>query len=521
MNHEEYNMCYETLRTWRSGISKEENILAKLACLEKFRVEGRSADIHFLLPLLRDEYEVIRQRTVEVITALFGKLRSQNQLYESLKYLSMDVADVKFYSRAFSPDASIRLLGIASVNKDGYVRQKALEMLAATKDLRAIRYLLLRLGDWVGNVRKAAAVFLQKFFTDEYRMAFIRELDTIEGLRNVGRVDLGTQYWEILDFILEEPLTLDWYHALTVSDKARLLYVKLYLEHKDTSRTLISILLSDTNFLIRLHALRKLDRFAAGVILDFLNDPSAQVRKQALYHLKDKVSHHYDTVLALTSDVSAPVRDLARYFLKPYTLDFRTIYKNRIERGDRRIGSILGLAEVGTVDELELLKRQLQPGDPNVKLACLIALQRIDLQQARAFALPLLTDQQSKIRKRCIEILRRAWDRDVMLETERIYSDADITLKKMILRLYNSVGGWDVLSLLIRAVSEVDPGTNDLAWRFLQRWRDKALRLFARPPEEAIDKARQYYDRSTIDVAAVAVDRQILWKDVQRYLRYD
>jgi hypothetical protein len=106
-----------------------------------------------------------------------------------------------------------------------------------------------------------------------------------------------------------------------------------------------------------------------------------------------------------------------------------------------------------------------------------------------------------------------------MFEVERIYADADITLKKMILRLYNSVGGWDVLSLLIRAVSEADPGTNDLAWHFLQRWLDKALKLFTRPPQEAIDKARHYYDCSTIDLTAIALHRQTLWKEVQHYLR--
>ncbi len=78
--------------------------------------------------------------------------------------------------------------------------------------------------------------------------------------------------------------------------------------------------MSDTNFLIRLQALRQLDRFSSDVMLNFLNDPSSQVRKQALYQLKDKVSHYYDAVLMLTSDLSASVRDLARYILRPYSL---------------------------------------------------------------------------------------------------------------------------------------------------------------------------------------------------------
>ncbi len=91
-----------------------------------------------------------------------------------------------------------------------------------------------------------------------------------------------------------------------------------------------------------------------------------------------------------------------------------------------------------------------------------------------------------------------------MLETQTIYAHADLALKKVILELYSSVGGWDVLSILIRAVSEPAPEINDLAWRYLQKWRDKALNLFTRPPEDVIVMARYSYDNSSIDIAAIA-----------------
>jgi len=155
--------------------------------------------------------------------------------------------------------------------------------------------------------------------------------------------------------------------------------------------------------------------------------------------------------------------------------------------------------------------------DPKIVFACLIALQRIDIQQARDLALSLFGKWKGKVRKRSAEILRRAWDRDVMLETQTIYTHADLELKKAILGLYSSVGGWDALSILIRAVFELDPELNDLAWCYLQKWYDKALNLFTRPPEDVIVMARDNYDKS-ICIAAIAPYRKHLWEGIQRYL---
>jgi hypothetical protein len=108
-----------------------------------------------------------------------------------------------------------------------------------------------------------------------------------------------------------------------------------------------------------------------------------------------------------------------------------------------------------------------------------------------------------------------------MLETERFYASEDPILKKMILILYSKAGGWDVLGLLINATSEKDPGVRDLAWSFLQKWKDKALRLFTRPPREAIDKAKAYYEGSNLDATIISPAKQRLWDEIKYYLRYD
>ncbi|WP_276368691.1 HEAT repeat domain-containing protein [Chryseolinea sp. H1M3-3] len=525
MDYAEYNKCIEILRLKPKWFGTDENIPMKLDCLETFRSKGSPSNIHALIPFLKSNDEIFRQRTAGVITSLFDKLKSQNQLYDSLKYLPVDVSDVDFFSKSFPRDVSVKLLALSSLNHSGYVRQRAIEALTLAKHPQAIRFLILRLSDWVKNVREAAASSIRKYFIDEYREQFISELDNIDGLKNVGRTDLTTEYESILGHILEKKLNTESYSALTVTDKARLLYLKKYIEKNGIDSQLTKILISDKSFLTRIQVLKHLNELnpseQSRIILQLLNDKSSQVRLQTLYYLRDNSIQYYDIILKLTSDLSASIRDLARYLLRTHKLNFREIYKDRIQKHEHKVGSILGLAEVATTNDLDFLKTVIEIEDKNTRLACLVGIQKLDVQQAKGFALKLFADEPNKIRKRCIEILSRTWDRDVILETEQLYENANPTLKRMILTLYTTVGGWDVLGMLIKATSDKDSTVKELAWNFLQKWKDKALRLFTRPPKEAMDKATRYYEQTVFNRTEISPSRQKLWDEIRYYLRYD
>ncbi|HEX6226393.1 MAG TPA: HEAT repeat domain-containing protein [Chryseolinea sp.] len=525
MDYAEYNKCIEILGARPKWFGTDDNIPLKLDCLETFRSKGSPSNIHALIPFLKSNNEIFRQRTAEVIISLFDKLKSQNQLYDSLKYVPIDVSDVDFFSKSFPSDISVKLLALSSLNHSGYVRQRAIEELAAVRHPMAIRFLIIRLSDWVKNVREVAGIAIGKYFQDEYREVFISELEHIEGLRNVGRVDLTKEYQSILSHILEKKLATEPNQALTVTDKARLIYLKKYVEKNSIDPQLTKSLISDRSFLIRIQILKHLNELnpseQARIILALLNDKSSQVRLQTLYYLADNSIPYYDMILKLTSDLSASIRDLARYLLKTRELNFREVYKGRIQNNDHKVGSILGLAEVGTTDDLDLLKTLIETQDKKTRLACLIGIQKLNVQQAKVFALKFFADEPNKIRKRCIEILSRTWDKDVMLETERLYASTDPIQKKMILILYNNVGGWDVLGLFITATSENDIGVSELAWTFLQKWKDKALRLFTRPPKEAIDKAKSFYESTSLSLTEIGPSKQKLWDEIKYYLRYD
>ena len=174
------------------------------------------SNIHELVPFIRDENQNIRLKTAEVIIALFRKLNSQNQWYDSLKYLPINNSDVDSFLNNYSGDISVNLLAISSLNHSGYVRQSAVEALAKSKHPDAIRFVLIRLGDWVKNVRKSASEAIQEFFTVEYLETFIRELKLVAALLTVKRVNLSAQYQVILNFILSDDLTSEFYYNLKV-----------------------------------------------------------------------------------------------------------------------------------------------------------------------------------------------------------------------------------------------------------------------------------------------------------------
>jgi hypothetical protein len=102
-----------------------------------------------------------------------------------------------------------------------------------------------------------------------------------------------------------------------------------------------------------------------------------------------------------------------------------------------------------------------------------------------------------------------------------MFESADAVLKRMILALYNTVGGWDVLAQLIKGTADIDVSVRELAWSFLQKWEEKALRLFTRPPKDGMDKAKSYYESISHNPTVIGASRQKLWDEIEYYLRYD
>jgi hypothetical protein len=96
----------------------------------------------------------------------------------------------------------VQLLGIASLNGNGYVREKAVRELSRLKNTDGLRFILLRLGDWVVEVRKAATAGVLSFLESRYIDNWLKQLTAIDWLLKVERVDLREIHNQIIQFIL-------------------------------------------------------------------------------------------------------------------------------------------------------------------------------------------------------------------------------------------------------------------------------------------------------------------------------
>lgn len=524
MDYKEYNICIEVFQNKPKWFSRQDNVQQKLECLEKFRAKGTPSQIDALIPLLKDKHESIRLTAADVIISQFHKLKSQSQLYSSLKYLPIEESDIDYFKINFKTDIAVKLLAIATFDHSGYVREKAINALAALRHPQAIRYILLRLGDWVKAVREAAYNAINAYFENTYTEVFINELKTVELLQRVERVDLQPAYNSIIHFITSNELTNEFYQNLHVSDTARLLYVRSYFRVKPFEKSYTQLLISDKDFIVRMEILRHLDPLALkadeyAIINKLLQDSSSQVRLSALYFVKNNFAAFEDIIYQLISDESASVRDLARFLLKGKGYVFRAIYKERISQKQRLVGSLLGLAETGTEEDLEIFEALITDENAHIKRACLNGIHRFNPSSARRHSLSLLTYPRNKVRNQCIEILAKTWDREVLETVRKLYNHGDSEQKRTALKLYNTVGGWDVIGELILAVADTDLQIQDLAWSFLKRWRDNALHLFTSPPKEIIEGAIDCYDKIDITKIGMTTYREVLWSDIKYYLR--
>ena len=146
-----------------------------------------SNGIPWLLRASGDEFRAIGHR----LARLMREFRPEDwpRAYCVFRYVQIQPPDIRRLL-SLPPDDAVEMLGVASLNSDGHVRETALQGLERLRHPRSLIYVFPRLGDWVPQVRHAAARLLRALMdvgiADELmtRYCLIRRLD------DVKRVDL-------------------------------------------------------------------------------------------------------------------------------------------------------------------------------------------------------------------------------------------------------------------------------------------------------------------------------------------
>lgn len=522
MEYKEFVECFNILENEPFFFFAKEDIARKLRCFEIFKENAKPQHIWRLIKFLKNKNSELRNGAAETIVVLFKKIESQTVFYTTLKFIDFDINDLNYFKSAFSPAIHRDLLFIASLNKSGYIREKALKELVSTQDPEAIKFIIFRLADWVANVRKTAEAALRTFFQPGFVGEFLKQLPLIEWLLKVERSDLKDIYAEIYQFLFTFEFNGSFYLKLKqFDDKTRFIYIRNYLNSNAITNEIFELLSNDKLFLVKIELLKHIEKLdeetQKSFIKKFLKDPSAKVRVYAIYSTKPFRSEFYDEILDMIFDHSASVRELARFVLRESSLNFAELYRRRLIENENSAGAILGLSEVRTQADLPIFESYVQKTNVKVKVACLTAINGLNKEIAKKYAIEGLFHSSAKVRNKSIEILASTRSDEVLEIAREQFQKGNYEQKKSILRLFHQIGGWRVVGDFIIALSDSNENIRELGWMNLEKWRSK--QLFTKPLFEDLNRAKKLYDEFNKAKPELPYNRDRFWSELPFYLR--
>jgi len=152
------------------------------------------------------------------------------------------------------------ILGLSSFHPSGYFREKAILALSDMNTGGAIPYILIRLNDWVRQVRIMSQKQIKRYLKPEYARDFVRNLPLVLRLKECSRDDHLEVVNSVISIISSEEGSNELINGLETDDpKLRLACYKIILQTKlmDT-RTIIKNIMKDSNPFNRLFVLKNI-----------------------------------------------------------------------------------------------------------------------------------------------------------------------------------------------------------------------------------------------------------------------
>jgi alkylhydroperoxidase/carboxymuconolactone decarboxylase family protein YurZ len=325
---------------------------------------------------------------------------------------------------ALQPRAVVRLgqlpcgwaaLGMASLHRSGYVREAAVRELSLRRDKGhpELRFLILRLNDWVLPVRQLARDAVVGRLHPPYADAWMRALPLVSGLRRQRRVD-HTQILDGVAAMLRTP------GAKAARERARRSFevsvrregFRFDLSEEAPPEELVKGAFADSDVIIRCCGVQALGRLPAGsaraaLVRRAFADPASLVRRRAIALLDGEEPEARRTIWQeLLADATPQLRRLARAALPE--VDAAAQYRALIGAGRRLRGAIAGLGECGSDDDVWLLEPLLKDPRARVRGAALTASAVLDPDSVGP-GLEALPDPSKRISSIAASVLSRRW----------------------------------------------------------------------------------------------------------------
>jgi len=399
-------------------------------------------------------------------------------------------------------------IGLLSFHGSGYVRQAAVEKLGDFRDGRELPFLLIRLNDWVPQVRIAAKPAVEARVLPDYAANFVRCLPLIYRLEINSREDHRPLIDSIVELLSKDETRSILRRSIVRGNRQVARSVLRFLLERPKS-DLLSILVEATESgdpPVRLRAAQELRVRLEGdelrILLDRLGrHRDALLRRESLFgyaeRLPELAQDHLQNGLLDTRRV---IREAARFYLRGRgSTSFVDVYAAELgHRSARhRAMAVCGVAEVGERQNARQLIPLLQDPTPIVRKAAVRAVGRLDSDGYSDEIFAAIDDASAGVARAARDVLRGS---PGLLQPHRIWASFETTdqphSRRLLISLMAELQWWESAPLLLRATAYGDDSAIAMAIKYLDRWRGNCGRLTVRPNREQFQQLEDAFDQN-------------------------
>ncbi len=502
----------------RGSIARAQEALTSLRDL------GEWSAIPSILYVLASDIETLRNHAANVVDHLVSRIPAsqlpafERRLHESTykTYLWHEQGMSAVTGRIWPP----RVWALLTMHASGFVREAAMKKLFLIGDYElALPFLLLRLNDWVIQVRTIAAEAVQGLINSKSAHLWIPVLGLLPRLQGRSRADHA---W------LQDRLV----RLFTIRKNRRFLLIAAGSPETATvrwaARAMLTLPRSERNMLVwslvdhpdavvRLNVARALRDGKPSAVRDQLfedlaSDSNMLVRREVLLARLDVPGVNRQVILrAALLDRHASMRETARYYLRKdggrcgAAFDFRNFYLEKRESAELRTlpQVILGLGECGECEDANIVAPYVEMADVRVAKAAIRACGALDRKNRLLWFVALLTDARPGVARAAARELIAARDAAPVTQLREILRSAPHAhSRRNALRILLRMHPFDAIIDAIRALDGPDAGIIQLGSEFINHahsWRVPygpsdpqkaavvdALRSLSQPPSDSI-----------------------------------
>jgi HEAT repeat protein len=348
---------------------------------------------------------------------------------------------------------------------NGFKRENAIRRLGMLGNPIALPKLIVRMNDWVPQVREVAKEALLNLMTSKNAEAFAESLPDLYHLNICSRDNHERFIDDVIRYLLEEE-NREFIRSAVFSPapKVARIAVRLCFDYSLIDRAeLVKKCLSHPDVLVRNIAAHHLREFSAKPLDTLLKiairDPFMPIRREAFQiYLRNNPGLGQVIANTFLFDRHISIREIAISYLQKNGIDVKEIYaailSDENQTPSRKKYSILGLGYLGASDKIQAILLNMDSKYPSIRKSVIQALEKLLAEEVKPLLITALNDQSPSVAKessRLIAKLKLRFDSNEIIKTIDIQCNPHAL--SLIVRVMSKSNKWERLLFLLKTLS--------------------------------------------------------------------